>query len=353
MQSIEKTEQLRFESPVFFCAGEPSGDVYAGHYIRLLKEDSPKVVIVGVGGACMRMSGADIVMRYEGMTAFGLSDSLAALRTHFSLYGKIARKMLSVKPKTFVAVAYPGMNLPLCRLAKRRGIKVYYMLPPQIWAWAGFRKHLLKRWADAVISFFPFEAGHYKRLGIRTVLSDNLLVDSLGKYVRKNRHKRIGFMPGSRKSHVTRNLPIALHLAHSIRRKKPDYDICLIAYGEREARELKSGQDLLRVVYEGRYQTMKDCDLIITSTGTASLEAAAMGIPQIFFHRLSFLDDHVLRRFVKIREYNLANLYYGEKIVPCYVSSNGNRLCHVLRDAVMGFLQGGSADRLSPNSIVS
>ncbi|UCF69799.1 MAG: hypothetical protein JSW49_06225 [candidate division WOR-3 bacterium] len=353
MQSIEKMGQLRFESPVFFCAGEPSGDVYAGHYIRSLKEDSPKAVIIGVGGACMRKSGADIVLRYEGMMAFGLSDSLTALRTNLSLYRKIARKMLSVKPKTFVAVAYPGMNLPLCRLAKRSGMKVYYMLPPQIWAWAEFRKHLLNRWVDAVISFFPFEADHYKRLGIRTILSDNLLVDSLGEYVRKNRYKRIGFMPGSRKSHVMRNLPIVLHLAHFIWRRKPDFDLCLIAYGEREARVLRSSQDLLRVVHEGRHQTMKDCDLLIISTGTASLEAAAMGIPQIFFHRLSLLDDHVLRRFVKIREYNLANLYYGEKIVPCYVSSSGNQLCRILRDAVMGYLQGESPDRLHQNSIIS
>jgi lipid-A-disaccharide synthase len=267
-----------------------------------------------------------------------LSESLSSLLSHLSLYKKIARSLLRIKPKTFVAVAYPGVNVLLCRIAKRHGMKVYYMLPPQIWAWGGFRRIFLKRWVDAVISFFPFEADLYRRLGFCTIETDNPLVNSLRNYTRRDRRKMIGFMPGSRMSHVARNMPVVLHLATFIRKRRPDIDLCLIAHDQRHAQELAAGQNALRVVHEDRYQTMKDCDLLLVSSGTASLEAAAMEIPQIFFHKLSFLDDHVLRRFVKVREFNLANLYYGKDVVPCYITSNRIRLRRSLRDAVLRYL---------------
>lgn len=329
---------VHLESPVFFCAGEPSGDVYAGLFIRQLRRHSPDVTILGVGGGEMRKGGADIILGYEHLMAFGLSESLSSLFSQVSSYRQIARTVLHMHPKTFVAVAYPGVNMLLCRLAKRHGMKVYYMLPPQIWAWGGFRKIFLKRWVDAVISFLPFEADLYRRLGIETILLDNPLLSTLRSYTRQDRRERIGFMPGSRRSHVARNLPVVLYLADFIRAQRPDMDLCLIAFDERHARELVVKQNVLRVICGDRYQTMKNCDLLFVSSGTASLEAAAMEIPQIFFHNLSFLDDHVLRKFIRIREFNLANLYYGKSIVPCYVTNNGLRLRRMLSDAVMQYL---------------
>jgi len=329
---------MQFETPIFFCAGEPSGDVYAGLLIKQLRKRFPDARILGVGDGNMRKSGAEIVFGYERLMAFGLSDSLSSLFSHYSFYRKIARCLLGMDPRTFVAVAYPGVNLLLCRIAKRHGIEVYYMLPPQIWAWGGFRKRLLKRWVDVVISVFPFEADFYRRLGFDTMLIDNPLVSSLGRYARKDRRERIGFMPGSRRSHVARNLPVALYLARFIRNRRPDIDLCLIVFDAGHARELADRQNVLKVVHQDRYQIMKNCDLLFVSSGTASLEAAVMEIPQIFFHNLSFLDDHILRKFVTIREFNLANLYYGKNVVPCYVTSNGKRLRQSLIDAVQPYL---------------
>lgn len=329
---------LRFESPIFFSTGEPSGDVYAALFIRELRKKFPEAAILGVGDGNMRNSGAEIVLGYEQLMAFGLSDSLSSLFLQYSFYRKIARSMLIAKPTTFVAVAYPGVNMLLCRIAKRHGMKVYYMLPPQIWAWGGFRRRLLKKWVDVVISVLPFEADFYRRLGFDTMLIDNPLVHTLGRYTRKDRHERIGFMPGSRRSHVARNLPVVLYLARFIRNRRPDIDLCLIAFDAEHARDLADRQNVLRVVHRDRHQIMKDCDLLFVSSGTASLEAATMGIPQIFFHNLSFLDDHILRKFITIREFNLANLYYGKSVVPCYITSNGKRLRQSLSDTVRPYL---------------
>ena len=326
--------KLRVEPPIFFCAGEPSGDLYAGLFIKRLRTLYPGMLIHGVGDGNMREAGAEIILGYERLMAFGLADSLSSLRSHYLFYREIARLLSRVRYRTFIAVAYPGVNMLLCRIAKRHGMRVYYMLPPQIWAWGGLRRVLLKRWVDAVISFFPFEAEHYRRLGFHTMLINNPVVDSLRGYLRKDRRRRIGFMPGSRRSQIVRNLPVVLELARHIRNRRPDIKLCLLTYDGRQANELRRTQDLLTVYHTDRYQKMKDCDLLFVSSGTASLEAAAMHIPQIFFHRISLLDDLILRKFVRVQELNMANLYYNEKIVPCFIMRHRDRLIRQLKEAV-------------------
>jgi len=331
-------KDFQIQSPVFFCAGEPSGDLYASLFVKQLREEFPGAKILGVGDGSMDKSGVEIVMGFERLTAFGLTDSLSSLPSHYSSYVKIARRLIGSNARTFVAVAYPGLNMFLCRVAKQHGMKVFYMLPPQIWAWGRFRVRLLRRWVDAIISFLPFEAGVYRNHGFETLLFDNPIVKSLHRYKRRKRKRCIGFMPGSRRSQIARNLPVVLRLAEFIRGRRPDIELCMVVFDAEVAADLRSLQRSLRVISKDRYQVMKDCDLLVVSSGTASLEAAAMRIPQIFFHRLSFLDDRVLRRFVYVDEFNLANLYYDEKIVPCYVTSNARLLERQLKDALAGYI---------------
>lgn len=329
---------MQIQSPVFFCAGEPSGDVYAGLFVKQLRAQFPKAKILGVGDGAMEKSGVEIVMGFERLTAFGLTDTLSSLSSHYACYRQIARRLVDSNARTFVAVAYPGLNMFLCRVAKRHGMKVYYMLPPQIWAWGRFRVTLLKRWVDAIISFLPFEAGVYSRHGFDTLLFDNPIVKSLTNYRKRKRNRCIGFMPGSRRSQIARNLPVVLRLADFVRDRRPDIELCIVAFNAEGAADLRSRQCSVPVIFKDRHQVMKDCNLLVVSSGTASLEAAAMSIPQIFFHHLSFLDDRILRKFVQVDEFNLANLYYGKKIVPCYITSNARFLERQLKDALTAYI---------------
>jgi lipid-A-disaccharide synthase len=312
-------KQIPFETPVFFCAGEPSGDLYAALFIKQLKKNSPRTGIFGVGGINMTEVGAELVFRYEKMMTFGLSDGCASFFENISIYRKIVRQLRVLTPRTFIAVAYPGMNLLLCRVAKIMGAKVYYLLPPQIWAWGTFRKYFIKKWVDVVISVFPFEADFYRSIGINTVLLDNPLVLKLRSYERKDHKKRIGFMPGSRISQIRRNLPVIRQLIRSISATGAGVEFCLIAYDLAAVRALCRLDEEIAICHENRYQVMKNCDLLITCSGTASFEACLLEVPQIFFNRPSFMDFHILRKILKTKEYNLCNIYYGSDIVPSFV----------------------------------
>ncbi|UCG92197.1 MAG: DUF354 domain-containing protein, partial [candidate division WOR-3 bacterium] len=216
---------------------------------------------------------------------------------------------------------YTGMNLLLCQYAKKLGCVVYYFLPPQIWAWGEFRKFFIKKWVDTAISVFPFEYAFYRKRGIETVYFENPLFDELKKFKRSDVSKRIGFMPGSRQSEINRNLPIMVEVMKRVVQERTDVEFCLIRYPESSQR-LYDSVPYAKVVTKDRYQAMKNCDLLITSSGTASLEAAIMEIPQVFVNRPSFFDWYVSKKFLKINEYNLANIYFNKKIVPSYVSYN-------------------------------
>jgi len=359
--------EIILKEPIFICAGEPSGDLYAGLFIDRLKKKTPDLKIYGVGGNEMRKSGVAIVVDYSNLMAFGFASGIYSVLENYKVYHQIAQKLYRIRPKTFIAVAYPGMNLLLCRYAKRLGCNIYYFLPPQIWAWGEFRKYFIKRYVDAVISVFPFEYEFYKRKGIKIIYFENPLFGKLRRYKRNDFHKKIGFMPGSRLGEIKRNLPVMFELIRRISQKRSNIEFFLILNSNslalaREVIATKQSHKKYRktmrlsrlknedsrfteprtstgsvlamtkegclddplpffkVITENRYQAMKNCDLLITSSGTASLEAAIMEIPQIFFNRPSFFDYYFFKRFLKIKEFNLANIYFNKKIVSSFVS---------------------------------
>jgi len=318
--------KITFETPALFCAGDASGDLYAGLLIRQLKAKFPEATILGVGSGRMMQGGAKLVFHSLGLMTFGLSDSFASFLRNLDTYRKIARQLCTLQPRTFVPVAYPGVNLLLCRLAHRMGMKVYYFLPPQIWAWGRFRIYFVRKWVDAIISVFPFEADFYRKLRMRTLLIDNPLAREMARFRRNDSRRKIGFMPGSRASQIRRNLPVVLELARSVRKQDKEVELCVLAYDRQQFPKLGEEFIGMHIVDDDRYQTMKNCDLLVVCSGTASLEAAFLGVPQVFFNRPSFLDFHFFRRFVRIDEYNLTNICYGTAVVPSFVDYRKRKL---------------------------
>jgi lipid-A-disaccharide synthase len=314
-------------SPLFISVGEPSGDLYASHLIRMIRAEHPSLDISGIGGANMAANNIDIIMDYEKMMTLGFASGVLSAGRNYRVFKKIARKLNKIRPRTFVAVAYPGVNLLLCRYAHNLGARVYYYLPPQIWAWGSFRKYFIKQWVDEVISVFPFERKFYERMGITTVLLKNPLFAALEKYQRRDFRPRIGIMPGSRSTEIERNLPVIIELMQKIREENKHIEFVLILHPssietvtEFLSRKLSYTALGFSIAAQDRYQAMKDSDLLIICSGTASLEAAAMKIPQIFFNLPSFVDYFLIRRFIRIKEYNLTNLYFDRPMVPAYVS---------------------------------
>jgi len=265
----------------------------------------------------MKAAGVELIDGYRGLMSFGLSAAAEKARSNWSIYRMIARALYKTRPDVFLPVAYPGMNLLLCRYARRLGIKTIYLLPPQIWAWGGFRKYFVKKWIAQVITFFPFEYDYYKNLGISVAYFENPLKNMLRSIKHTNQTMRIGFMPGSRPHEINRNLPVIIELINRIKAKNNKLQFVIILREKTAIPQNLFISNPLTAI--DRYQAMKNCDLLVTCSGTASLEASFLEIPQVFFNRPSWIDYNVLRRLVTTEEFNLANLYHGRKIVPVHI----------------------------------
>lgn len=322
-----------FQGKVFISACEPSADLYAAIFIRQIKTRQPGLRIVGIGGTEMASAGVKLLGDYRDLMAFGLSAAAQNAGSNWSAYRTIARKLYQSRPDIFLPVAYPGMNLLLCRYARRLGIRTIYLLPPQIWAWGSFRKYFVKKWVDMILSFFPFEYEYYKRLRIPTIYMENPLKNFLKSYRRTDFTKTIGFMPGSRSQEIKRNLPVIFKLIDHIKVKDSGLHFRLIL---REKIDLPQFlHSAISPIFNDRYQAMKNCDLLVICSGTASLEAAFMNIPQIFFNRPSYIDYHFMRRFLKNREFNLTNLNFGKKLVPAFIDRHLDHLSRSVSDEIL------------------
>ena len=324
-----------FHGTVFVSAGEPSADILAALFIRQILKTRSGLRFIGIGGPEMASAGVELIADFRSMMSFGFSAAAQNAGGNLAMYRTIARELYRSRPDIFMPVAYPGLNLPLCRYAHKLGIHTYFLLPPQIWAWGMFRKYFIKKWVDQAISFFPFEHDHYCRLSIPCLLADNPLADHLKTYTRTDNNKTIGFMPGSRPPEIKRNTPVIIRIMDQLKADYKTYRFITIL------REKVALPDTLNsIVYPGmrqRYQAMKNCDFLITCSGTASLEAAFMDIPQVFFNRPSLIDYHLVRPFLAIREYNLANLNFGDHRVLSHVSRNFHKLGEHIRSVLRYF----------------
>ncbi len=308
---------------VFICAGEPSGDEFASLIVKEYRDKYPTLEFVGVGSNSAARAGVNILMGYEFMTVFGVQSFIRSVFQGIDVYRRIARLIYKERPGLFIGVAYPGINLLLCRYARKLGCRTFLFMPPQIWAWGNFRKFFIRKWVNKVITVFPFEYEYYKEKKIAVEYIVHPLLKELKNYKRCDNKKRIGFMPGSRHDQLARHMPVMEILMEKIHSQDQSYEFCLILHPDAV---LNIQTRANKIINKNRYQTMKNCDIIITTSGTASLEAEFLSVPQVFFHIPSFIDMHFFRYFLSIREYNLANLYYGRKIVPAIISRDQNKI---------------------------
>jgi lipid-A-disaccharide synthase len=214
---------------------------------------------------------------------------------------------------------------------KKRGTNVIYFAPPQLWAWGEGRVKELRNNTDKVICLFPFEEKFFRDLGINAIYLGNPLLD----YIENERNssstilksipsnsKIITFMPGSRKEEIKNHLPLMMEIFKKLKDEIHDIYGLVIA----EKKDYLPTVDRLYFTKEGKYYIMSKSDLIVLCSGTASLEAAILGIPHIAVYRLSLPNYLLAKLMVKAKRFALANILLEDDIVPEFIQPNFSRV---------------------------
>jgi lipid-A-disaccharide synthase len=314
---------------VLFSAGESSGDQHAANMFLELKQRCPAIRGIGMGGSKMRQAGIDVRYDSAGIGVIGLVEILKH-------YGEIQRALKLMKrilawekPDLLVCVDYKEFNLKLARFAKSQGVKVLFYVSPQVWAWRPGRVKTYGQAIDMMAVIFPFETRYYEAENVPVRYVGHPSVDKV--HPQRSRAEDlvlfgldpgrpvVGLLPGSRSNEIKRMLPVMLAAAEKLTERQPALQFLLpqadsISDAEL-AMHLGNRAVTINVVKQQPYDAIQCCDAVMTTSGTASLEIALLGVPMVIVYRLAAFSYWLGKRLVKIPFIGLPNIIAGKAIV--------------------------------------
>jgi len=313
----------------FLIAGEASGDLLASQLMRGILNNEPSAEFEYWGGDAMAEIAPGLKQHYKDIAIMGFLEVLLKIREIKGNINRCKSHILNFKPDVLILVDYPGFNMRMAKFGKENGIKTCYYIAPKIWAWNEARGKKLEKYVDLLLLIFPFEANYFKKWKVKSVYVGNPLVEQLKQlasdpdfYTRNKLNKDkplIALLPGSRKQEVKIMLPIMLSAANHY----PEYQFIIAgAPGlsmEFYAPYLDKQKSL---VFGETHQILKHAIAAVVCSGTASLETAILGIPQVCVYAANPITYAIAKRVVKVKYASLVNLNLDKLVVVELIQKN-------------------------------
>lgn len=354
---------------IFLVAGEASGDLHASHVVKALRAaklpDNQDLELVGWGGDRMQAAGMRLLSHYKDRAFMGLVEVIKNIRAVMGFLSQAKEDILREQPDMLLLIDNPGFNLRLAEFAKHRGIPVHYYIAPKAWAWNEGRIKTMRKCIDALYVIFPFEVAYFESRGMPCTYVGNPIFDEIDEVVERFHENRgwdveldtlvesetmrdledskiILLMPGSRRNEVSSLLPVFIQSA----RKYDTSARCLVAgapgltadfYQEVLLRAVeqkaisKADADSVQVVFGATYSMLMQLGdgaliapirrktmgrgLALVASGTATLETALLGVPQVVAYRLNAISYWVARKLVKLKWVSLVNILLNRGLV--------------------------------------
>lgn len=305
----------------FFVVGEASGDLHASNVIRRLREIDQNCTCIGLGGTKMREAGCTIIQDYSQMAFMGVIAVLKNWKKVINNFRITYSHLRAEQPDVLVLVDYPSFNLRVAKFAKKNlpHTKIVYYIPPTVWAWKTYRIHQVNRYCDKVLSILPFEEAFYKKFGYCCHYVGNPTVDSITMW--KENHPPapsseqpyIALLPGSRKSEVEHCLPLMLRVA----RQFPQFRIKICKAPLLDEAFYNQFSIENTTLTDDTYTTVASAYLAIVNSGTAALETALLGCPQVALYYVAFGKTLGWLRplFFKIPNFTLVNILLQKRVI--------------------------------------
>ena len=291
---------------LYLIAGEASGDLQGSLLLKALLAEDPSLVVRFWGGDMMQAAagGIEPVRHYREGAVMGFGDVLSKGGQLLSRLGFCTRDILSFAPDAVVLIDYPGFNMSIARFAHAHGIKVVWYIAPKTWASRSGRNRLLRRYVDELIVLFPFEKEYFESVGVPCMYLGNPLVEYIDSYhfTRIVEWPYVAVLPGSREAEVRRTLPVVLDVA----RLNPSLQFVVAAAPGRDLAEYEKyigGSSNVSLVAGRTYDVLKFASAAIINSGTASLEAALIGTPQVVVWSTSPITAFIARKVLKVLEH--------------------------------------------------
>ncbi len=272
------------------------------------------------GGDLMEQQGAKLIKHYKDLAFMGFTEVLMNLRTILKNIDFCKKDILANKPDVLILVDYPGFNLRIAEFAKENNIKVFYYISPQIWAWKQSRVHKIKRVVDKMFVILPFEKDFYNKFDYHVDFVGHPLLDAIENFKNESttlsidsNKPIIALLPGSRKQEISTMLPLML----SIKNQYPNYQFVIAgapSQSKEYYHEFNIGNDT-PIVFNQTYHLLKQATAALVTSGTATLETALFGIPEVVCYKGGKISYHIAKQLIKVKYISLVNLIMDNEIV--------------------------------------
>lgn len=340
---------------IMVVAGEVSGDLHGAHLMEAIQKIHTDIEFFGIGGEDLKKRGMRLLHHVRDFSVVGISEAFRKLRGSLKTLQELKEVMEHERPDLLILIDYPEFNLRLARIARQKAISVLYYISPQIWAWRPGRVKSISKRVKKMVVFFPFEVPLYQAAGVDVEWVGHPLLDIVKPSLSRKEafqqfgldpdRKTVALLPGSRLEEVKRLLPPMAASATLLQRAIPTLQFILpLAPGISETDLCPSFRETsvpIAVVNGFNYDAMALSDLIITASGTATLEAAILRKPMVIAYKVSRLTYWVGRALIRVNHIGLVNLVAGKEVAKELIQ---NEVCpdriaeealRLLRDPVL------------------
>lgn len=300
----------------YIIAGEASGDLHAANLIKALKQKDPEAQIRAWGGDLMQAVGAEIVKHYRELAFMGLVEVIRHLGTILKNISFCKADIRAFQPDVILFVDYPGFNMRIAKWAHQQGFRTAYYISPTVWAWKENRVHHINKYVDEMMVILPFEKPFYAKYNYPVHYVGHPLVEVMEAELQRpsllsKEKKVLALLPGSRTQEIKKLLPLMLEVAATM----PDYKVLIAqapAQDEALYAALINGNRSVSLIKGKTYEILKIADAAIVASGTATLEAALLGVPQVVVYKTSPLTFKIVKAMAKIEYVALPNIILGK-----------------------------------------
>ncbi len=327
MAMAESDSRFHKVTKVFILAGEASGDAYGGTLVRALRDINPDIEIRCWGGEQMESAGATVLRHYRSLAFMGIWEVIKNLRTIRKRWKECLHELESFQPDAFVGIDYPGFNLRIARHAHKTGIQTHHYISPSVWAWKKNRIHAISRDVDHLHVILPFEAEWYAKEGMKVNWVGHPLIELLemqkaqksedelapGLIMNPSQLPILLLLPGSRKQELERMLPMMIQSTQELPHFFP---VIAGAPGRTNEDYSEAIQAEIPVIFDRTRDLMNSADVALVTSGTATLEAALLGLPHVICYRTSGITYRLARWWVESQWIGLPNILLQRTAVP-------------------------------------
>jgi lipid-A-disaccharide synthase len=320
--------------PIFVSAGDPSGDIAAGRLMAALRDRAPEISCFGLGGPRLAALGQEQLAGGKELAVMGFWEVARRFSFFQQLMDRTAKEIAARRPKLIVLVDYPGFNLRLAARVKHFGIPIVYYIAPQVWAWGKGRIADIRKLVDRMLVILPFEQKFFSDHGIPAEFVGHYLLEDIEPALIGSSPKRnnaIALLPGSRHQEIDRMLVPMLGAARLFSDRHGAKAVVAGVSGAYDYETVlgRLGDRAISIQYDNSRQVIAESDLVVTASGTATLETGIIGRPMVIVYKTGWLTYQIARHVVKLDRIGLANLVLDENVVSELIQDQASpeRIC--------------------------